>query len=141
MRVANFFVKEKEKISGVLESWGFFVVKRKLRTVDEILDRLEPEQKEVANKLRSTIRATVQEVTETVRRGRITYVLNDKDFLSIRPTKSHVDLLLLCSFRCESHLLRGTGTGRDLRHVEIRTMKNFDEPELIRLIREAQRIA
>jgi hypothetical protein len=37
--------------------------------------------------------------------------------------------------------LKGTGTGRDLRHIEVRNMSDFDENELVRLLKEAERIA
>jgi hypothetical protein len=117
------------------------MVNRRTKTVDEVLNSLEPERKEITEKFRSIIKNTIPDTTEIVRRGRITHVLNGKDFLSLRSTKAHDDLLFLCGTRCESHLLKGRGTGRDLRHVEIKTMNGFDESELIRLLKEAEVIA
>lgn len=117
------------------------MVKRRPKTLGEILGSLEPEKKEITEKFRCIVRNTIPDATEIVRRGKITYVLNDKDFLSIRTAQSHVDLLFLCGARCSSHLLKGRGSGRDLRYIEIRNMSGFDESELVRLLKEAERIA
>ena len=117
------------------------MVKSKLKTVDEILGRLEPEKKAITEKFRGIVKNTIPDAIEIVRRGRITYVLNNKDFLSIRTAQSHVDLLFLCGAKCASHLLKGSGTGRDLRHVEVRNMSGFDTSELVRLLKDVERIS
>jgi len=117
------------------------MVKSKLKTVDEILGSLELEKKTITEKFRRMVKNTIPDATEIVRCGRITYVLNNKDFLSIRTARSHVDLMFLCGAKCASHLLKGSGTGTDLMHVEIRNMSDFDETELARLLKEAERIA
>jgi len=117
------------------------MVKRKLKTVDGILDSLEPEKKAITEKFRHIVKNTIPDTAEIVRRGRITYVLNNKDFLSVRIAQSHVDLLFLCGTKCASNLLKGTGTGKDLRHVEVRNISDFNETELVRLLKEAERIA
>jgi hypothetical protein len=117
------------------------MVKLNKKTVEEILSNLEPAKKEIAEKLRSMIKNTIPEATEIVRRERITYVLKGKDFLSIRTSQSHVDLLFVCGTRCQSHLLTGRGSGSEPRHVKIKNMSDFDESELMRLLKEAERIA
>jgi len=117
------------------------MAKSKLKTVDEILGSLETEKKAITERFRGIVKNTIPDATEIVRRGRITYVLNNKDFLSIRTAQSHVDLLFLCGAKCASHLLKGSGTGRDLRHVEVRNISGFDESELVRLLKEAERIS
>ena len=117
------------------------MAKSKLKTVDEILSSLETEKKAMTEELRDIVKKTIPDATEIVRRRRITYVLNNKDFLSIRTAQSHVDLLFLCGAKCASHLLKGSGTGRDLRHVEVRNISGFDESELVRLLKEAERIS
>ena len=117
------------------------MVKSKLKTVDEILGSLETEKKAITEKFRDIVKKTIPDATEIVRRRRITYVLNNKDFLSIRTAQSHVDLLFLCGAKCASHLLKGSGTERDLRHVEVRNMSGFDESELVRLLKETERIS
>lgn len=117
------------------------MVKSVAKTVDEILSGLEPPRKETTEKIRSMVKSTIPDATERVRHGRITYVLNGKDLLSVRPTHSHVDLLFVCGTTCESRLLTGRGTKNEPRHVKIRDMSDLDESELIRLLKEAERIA
>ena len=117
------------------------MVKRRTNTLDEILSGLEPERKEITEKFRCMVKSTIPDATEMVRRGRITYVLNGKDFLSIRTTQSHVDLLFVCGTTCESRLLTGRGSESEPSHVKIKNMSDFDESELVRLLKEAERIA
>jgi hypothetical protein len=118
------------------------MVKRRTNTVGEILGNLEPGRKEITEKFRSMVKNTIPNATEKVRRGKITYVLNGKDFASLRTTRSHVDLLFVCGTRCDSYLFKESGSRRnDLRHVKIKNMSDFDESELMRLLKEAERIA
>ena len=117
------------------------MVKLRTNTVDEILSGLEPRRKEITEKFRCTVKSTIPDATEIVRDGRIAYVLNGKDFLSIRTAQSHVDLLFVCGTTCDSRLLKGRGSGRDQSYVEIRNMSDFDEKELVRLLRVSERIA
>jgi hypothetical protein len=117
------------------------MAKRRAKTVDEILSGVEPARREITEKFRSMVKNTIPDAIEIVRRGRITYVLNGKDFLSIRTTQSHVDLLFVCGTRCQSHLLTGRGSESEPRHVKIKNMSDFDESELMRLLKEAERIA
>ncbi len=117
------------------------MVKRVARTVDEILSGLEPGRKEITEKFRSMIKDTIPDATEIVRRGNITYVLDGKDILSMRIAQSHVDLLFVCGTRCQSPLLTGRGSKGEPRHVKIKNMRDFDESELVRLLKEAERIA
>jgi hypothetical protein len=117
------------------------MVKRREKTVDEILSDLEPRRKEITEKFRLMVKKTVPDATEIVRRGRIAYVLNGKDFLSIRTAQSHVDLLFVCGTTCDSRLLTVRGSESELRHVKIKNMSDFDESEFMRLLKEAERIA
>jgi hypothetical protein len=117
------------------------MVKHFAKTVDEILSGLEPPRKETTEKIRSLIERTIPDATEIVRRGRITYILNGKDLVSVRPTQSHVDLLFVCGTTCGSRLLTGRGAKNEPRHVKIRNMIDLDESELIRLLKEAMRVA
>ena len=117
------------------------MVKLNKKTVDEILSNLEPGRKEITEKFRSMVKNTIPEATEIVRRERITYVLNGKDFLSIRTTRSHVDMLFVCGTTCSSRLLTGRGSEGEPRHVKIKNLSGFDESELMRLLKEAERIA
>ena len=119
------------------------MVKLNKKTVDEILSNLEPGKKEITEKFRFMVKNTIPEATEIVRRGRITYILNGKDFLSIRTTHSHIDMLFVCGTTCDSRLLTGSGSksGAEWSFCKIKNMSDFDESELVRLLKEAERIA
>ena len=71
------------------------MVKSKPKTIEEVLGKFEPEQTAIAQKLRSLVKTALPDASETVRRGVITYVLNNKDFARIHLYKDHVDLGLL----------------------------------------------
>jgi len=116
------------------------MVKSKPKTIEEILGKFEPEQAAIAQKLRAIVKITLPGASETIRRGVITYVLNNKDFSTIRLFKDHVDLGLLVGTKLDSKLLKGTGTGKDIRHVKIISAKHVNEPEISRLLKEAAAI-
>ena len=117
------------------------MVKLNKNTVDEILSNLEPGRKEITEKFRFMVKNTSPDATERVRRRRITYTLNGKDFLSIRTSQSHIDLLFVCGTTCDSRLLTGRGSESEPRHIKIKNVSDFDESELMRLLKEAERIA
>ena len=116
------------------------MAKSKPKTIEEILGKFEPEQTATAQKLRSIIKTALPDASETVRRGVITFVLNDKDFARINLYKDHVDLGLLVGTKFDSKLLRGTGTGKDIRHVKLVSAKQVNEAEISRLLKEAAAI-
>ena len=113
------------------------MVKSKPKTIEEILGKFEPEKMAIAQKLRALVKTVVPDASEIVRRGVITYVLKDKDFASIHLFKSHVDLGLLAGAQFDDKRLKGTGAGKDVRHVKVVSLKNVDEPEITRLLKEA----
>jgi hypothetical protein len=82
------------------------------------------------------VKGNLPKAAETVRKERITYTLGDKDFAGIRVTKQHVDLLFLRGSSLSSPQLKGQGTVGDPKHLEVHTLKNFDEAEANRLLRE-----
>jgi hypothetical protein len=113
------------------------MVKSKPKTTEEILIKLDPKQKEIAENLRAIIKNVLPDVVEMIRRGKITYVLNDKDFASISLYKGHVDLDLVAGTKVSSDLLKGRGTGKDVRHIKITTVQNLEDHEFTRLLRDA----
>ena len=117
------------------------MVKSKPKTLEEILKNVTPEQKEITQKLRSLINNAVPDAMETVRRGKITFVTSGKDFARISVYTDHVDLQLIGGTKLSSSLLKGTGSGKDLRHIKITSVKNIDETEFTRLLRDAAAIA
>ena len=113
------------------------MVKSKPKTIEEVLAKFEPEQTAIAQKLRSIVKTALPDASEMVRRGVITYVLNDKDFARINLYRDHVDLGLLVGTKLDAKLLQGKGTAKDIRHVKVVSMKNINEAEISRLLKEA----
>jgi hypothetical protein len=113
------------------------MVKSKPKTIEEVLSKFKPEQTGIAQRLRSIIRTALPDASETVRRGVITYVLSNKDFARIQLYKDHVDLGLLVGSKLDDKHLKGKGVGKDIRHVKITSLRNINETEITRLLREA----
>ena len=113
------------------------MAKSKPKTIEEILRKFEPEQIAIAERLRTVVKATVPNASETVRRGVITYVVNGKDFASVHLFKDHVDLGLTSGARIDDKSLKGTGEGKDIKHIKIVSAKKLNEAEITRLLKEA----
>lgn len=113
-------------------------VKERLVDVEDLLNRLDPTQKEITQNLRGLIRSVVPETVEIVKGGNITYKIGNEDFVWIKNYQSHVDLEFLMGSSLDSDLLRSRGTEKSegTRHV---TINDFDKtkPELARLLKEA----
>ena len=116
------------------------MVKSKPKTADEIFSKVDDDKKAIAESLRVLVKSTLPTATEIVRQGRITYTIEGKDFAGIRLTKQHVDLLLMHGDSLSSPHLKGQGTIGDPKHIEVNTLKNFDESEAKRLLKDAAAI-
>ena len=108
--------------------------------IDDMLNRLEPVQKEVVQNLRVLIKSAVPETIEIVKHGNVTYKLDEKDFVWIRHYKTHVDLEFAMGASLDSDLLKSTGKEKpeNLRLVTV-TASDFEKvnPEITRLLKEA----
>jgi hypothetical protein len=111
----------------------------KQRTIDEILGSLEPAQKETMQNLRALIKSAVPETVEIVRQGKITYRLNDKDFVWISHYQNHVDLEFFMGASLDSDLLKSKGDAEKLDNVRLITVSHLDKlkPEITRLLKDA----
>ena len=112
------------------------MAKTKPKTVEEILSKVDADKKHVVEQTRIFVKSVVPNAHEVVRRGRIIYKNYGKDFAGIRLTKQHVDLLFFQGSSLSSPALKGKGTMRDPKHLEIGSWKSFKE-EARRLLREA----
>ncbi len=113
------------------------MVKSKPKTIDEVLGKVDPEHLAIAERLRSIVKTSIPDATETIRHGVITYIVNNKDLATISLYKDHVDLGLLVGSKLDDKRLKGKGLGKDIRHVKIVSTKNIDESEISRLLKEA----
>ncbi len=109
--------------------------------MDEVLSKVAPQHKAIVEKLRSMVKTAVPKAEETVRRGSLTYVINGKNFAWIRNFQDHVDLGFEMGDRLSSPLLKAGRKGDNSRHVRVKTLKNMDEQEMVRLLIEAARLA
>ncbi len=113
------------------------MVKGKHRTVDEILARADVGQRNTAERIRVIVKDIFPTADEIVRQGRISYTLKGKDFSGIRIANGHVDLIFPIGHSLSSTQLKGQGSIGDPKHIEVRTLKNFDQKEVVRLLKEA----
>jgi len=109
--------------------------------IEELLNRLEPKQKETIQNLRELIKSAVPEAVEIVKHGNITYKIGDNDFVWIIRYRTHVDLEFAMGASLDSDLLKSRGKEKpeNLRHV---TVSDFDrlKPEITRLLKEAESV-
>ncbi len=111
------------------------MVKSKPKTIEEILHKFDPEQTAIAERLRSLIKTTLPGALETVRRGVITYVVDGKDFATVQLFKDHVDLGLAHGAKADDKKLKGTGEGKDVKHIKVVSAKTLNEAEITRLLK------
>ena len=104
-------------------------VKERIIDVDNLLNKLEPEQKEIVQNLRALVRAAVPESVEVIKRGNLTYKLNNKDFVWISYYQGHADLVFAMGASLDSDLLRSRGTEKS-ENVRIVTIRNFEKTKL-----------
>jgi len=112
------------------------------RTIDEILDSLEPLQKDNTQNLRALIKDIAPETVEVVKQGKIVYKLSNKDFVWISHYRSHVDLEFSMGASLDSDLLKNRGEAEKSENVRHITVTNFDKlkPEITRLLKTAAAI-
>jgi hypothetical protein len=109
--------------------------KFKGKTVEEIVDSLDPEQKEIIAKLRSLVKGVFPEIVETVKWGNTTFLMGEENLAWIIIYRDHVDFGFFRGAELESKLLEGTG--KSLRHIKIRSSNEVGEKELAGLLKRA----
>ena len=115
---------------------------QKQQTIEEILDSLNPTEKEIVQNLRALVQNTVPETVEMVKQGKIVFKLEEKDFVWISPYQEHVDLEFAMGSSLASDLLRSRGVAEQNKNVRHVAVGNFEKlkPELNRLLSEAARL-
>jgi len=112
---------------------------KKQQTIDEILNVLNPTQKETLQNLRLLIKNTVPEASEIVKQGKIVYKLENKDIMQINRYQKHLDVEFAMGSSLSSELLKSRGIARQNKNTRHVLVGNYTrvEPELTRLIHEA----
>ncbi len=80
-------------------------------------DFLPPAEMPVAQAIHKTIRATVAELTETIRQGNLLLSMNGEPLLAIAPARNQVNLLIFNGAEVEATLGPLDGVGRRQRQV------------------------
>jgi len=80
-------------------------------------DFLPPAEMPVAQAIHKAIRATVADLTETVRQGNLLLSMNGEPLLAIAPARDHVNLLIFNGIDVEATLGPLDGVGRRQRQV------------------------
>lgn len=116
-------------------------IKERIIDVDEILNKLEPEQREAVQNLRALIKSTVPETVELVKQQNITFKLDNKDFVWISHYQGHVDLEFSMGSSLDSDLLksRGEQKSENVRHIKVNNFEKL-KPEISRLLKAAAAI-
>ena len=110
--------------------------------MDEILGSLDPAQKENLQNLRALVKAAVPESVELIKQGKVTFKLQNKDFVWISHYHDHVDLEFAMGASLDSDLLKSRGVAAENRNVRHIAVGNFEKlrPELTRLLKKAATI-
>ena len=110
----------------------------KVESISEILAKLNPVQRKIANRLRKLITGAFPESVETMKWGIITYLLGSKNLVWLQFYKDHIDFGFFMGARLKSKRLEGTGKG--LRHVKITGLDEIDEKDFSRLLHNAAKL-
>ena len=110
------------------------------RTIDECLKEHPAKMQKLAQDLRRLVKEQVPEAKESVNAWGIPTFSLVGSFAFFLIAKTHLSLgfALGTSLKDPHHLLEGTG--KNLRHVKIRTPEDLDKPGLAELIIEAARL-
>jgi hypothetical protein len=108
------------------------------KSLQEILEKLRPEQKETVENLRTLTKAALPNVVETIKWGNITYLLGVNNLSWILIYGDHVDYGFFRGAELTSKSLEGTGKG--LRHIRIKNDHSFDEKEILKLLKMAAQL-
>ena len=93
-------------------------------------DFLPPTEFPVAQALYKAIRATVPELTETIRQGNLLLSLNGEPLLAIAPAKNQVQLLIFNGSDVEDTLGPLDGVGRRQRMVRFSSSQPVDAAQV-----------
>ncbi len=109
---------------------------RKSKEVSALLEEIDPPQREVAHALREVILETGFGLQEKVRYG-VPWYRGKNYVLAIAAHSNHTNLEFYrgSSLRDPARVLEGTG--KNMRHVKVRTVADAKHPRLQALLREA----
>ncbi len=106
------------------------------KTVDSWMSRLEPDQRPIAEALRNLVVEAEPDLSEAIKWGNPTYEKQGR-VCYLAATKSYVSLGFFNGAGLTDPQGRIEGTGRKMRHVEVRALSDIDQHQFAAWIREA----
>jgi len=104
-------------------------------------DFLPPDEMPVAQAIHKTIRATVADLTETIRQGNLLLSMNGEPLLAISPARSQVNLLIFNGSDVEAALGPLEGVGRRQRQVSFPSANAVDVARVEQIARVSAEVA
>ena len=104
-------------------------------------DFLPPAEQPVAQAIHKTIRATVGELTETIRQGNLLLSMNGEPLLAIAPARNQVNLLVFNGADVEATLGPLEGVGRRQRQVVFPSASPVDVARVEQVARVSAAVA
>jgi hypothetical protein len=104
-------------------------------------DFLPPGEMPVAQAIHKTIRATVSDLTETVRQGNLLMSMNGEPLLAIAPARNQVNLLVFNGSDVEATLGPLDGVGRRQRQVAFPSAAPVDVARVEQVARVSAEVA
>jgi hypothetical protein len=104
-------------------------------------DFLPPAEMPVAQTIHKTIRATVADLTETVRQGNLLMSMNGEPLLAIAPARSQVNLLIFNGSDVEATLGPLEGVGRRQRQLSFPSSSPVDVARVEAVARVSAEVA
>ena len=104
-------------------------------------DFLPPGEMPVAQAIHKTIRATVADLTETIRQGNLLLSMNGEPLLAIAPARNQVNLLVFNGSDLEATLGPLEGVGRRQRQVAFPSASPVDVARVEQIARASAEVA
>lgn len=102
------------------------------KKVDEYIDKQKSPQKKICNKLRRIIFKTFPDVKEEMKWGVPSYANGKYYFVTL---KTHVNLGFSIKDLSKDKIALFQGSGKTMRVVEIKSEKDIDEKQIIKLLK------
>ncbi len=101
------------------------------KKVDEYIEKLKSPQKEICNKLRKIIFKTFPDIKEEMKWGVPSYADGKYYFVTL---KTHVNLGFSIKGMSKDKIALFQGSGKTMKVIEIKSEKDIDEKQIIKLI-------
>ncbi len=109
--------------------------------IDDYVEELTGWKKDVAEKLRAVIRAASRKLTEEVKWGWPCYTAGGKCVCGFMAMQQTVNFVLYLGAEVNDPRGLIEGTGKSMRHVKLRGLKDIRKPAFTRFIKESIRLS